>query len=74
MTRIYECSQCGVITEFSDQVCAPKRLENMGVYCGIRGESENMCDEMKGHLAFVCGSCGRPAEQSDMVCDPLTLG
>jgi len=74
MTRIYECRNCGVITELPEQVCVPHRLENMGVYCGDKGDTENMCAEAKKHLAFVCGTCGRPAEQAKMVCEPLVAG
>ncbi len=74
MTRIYECSNCGLITELPEQVCTPQRLENMGVYCDIKGATENMCAEAKEHLVFVCGECGRPAEQAKMVCEPLVLG
>jgi hypothetical protein len=74
MTRIYECGTCGVVTEDPGQVCEPERLENAGVYCGTQGETANMCGEMKEHLAYVCGSCGRPAQQADMVCKPLFTG
>ncbi len=74
MTRIYECSNCGAITELAEQVCFPQRLENMGVYFGNRGAVDNMCTEVKEHLAFVCGNCGRPAEQAKMICDPLVAG
>lgn len=74
MTRIYECSYCGVITQAPEQLCTPHRLENMGVYCGDRGKADQMCSDMKQHLAYVCGSCGRPAEQADMVCEPLQTG
>lgn len=74
MTRIYECTTCGVITEAPEQLCLPQRLENMGVYCGERGAVKRMCPEMKDHLAYVCGSCGRPAQQAEMVCEPLLMG
>lgn len=74
MTRIYECSTCGVITAAPEQLCKPQRLENMGVYCGDRGEVKQMCAEIKDHLAYVCGSCGRPAQQAEMVCDAFQMG
>lgn len=74
MTKIYECKTCGVITQTREQVCKPQRLENMGVYCGEPGTPEQMCDEMKEHVAFVCDSCGRPAEQASMVCAPIKTG
>lgn len=73
MTRIYECSTCAVITEAPEQVCKPQRLENMGAYCGERGEVKQMCSEIKDHLAYVCGNCGRPAQQAEMVCVPLQM-
>ncbi len=74
MTRIFECGTCGVVSEASEQLCEPQRLENMGVYCGDRGPTSHMCSDMKDHLAYVCGSCGRPAQQPDMVCNPLQTG
>ena len=74
MTKIYECTHCGVITELEEQVCAPQRLENMGVYCGDRGDPEKMCNQMKDHVSFVCSKCGRPAEQAKMVCEPVRTG
>jgi len=74
MTRIYECDWCGVVTESPEQVCAPQRRENMGVYCGEPGEPDRMCEPKKEHLAFVCGSCGRPTDQAEMVCNPKVTG
>ena len=74
MTKIYECDTCGVVTEVRDQVCAPRQLENKGVYCGTTPETAEMCTEMKAHLNYVCGSCGRPAEQAELLCDLLLTG
>lgn len=74
MTKIYECATCGVVTAASEQVCNPQRLENMGAYCGTTPERDTMCQEMKEHLAYVCGSCGRPAEQAELLCEPLLTG
>lgn len=74
MTRTYACTTCGVITEAPEQLCQPQRLENAGVYCGEPGATSHMCSAMKKHLAYVCGSCGRPAQQSEMVCEPLLAG
>jgi len=74
MTKIYECKKCGVITQAPDQICKPQRLENMGVYCGEPGKTDQMCTDMKEHVAFVCESCGRPAEQANMVCTPRKTG
>ena len=74
MTRLYECSTCGVMTVASEQVCTPRQVENKGVYCGVTPETGEMCNTMKEHLVYVCGSCGRPAEQADLLCDPLLTG
>lgn len=74
MTKIYECESCGVVTAESEQLCAPRQLENAGTYCGTAPETGEMCASMKEHLAYVCGSCGRPAEQADLLCDPLLTG
>lgn len=74
MTKLYECSTCGVMTVASEQVCSPRQVENKGVYCGVTPETGEMCDTMKEHLAYVCGSCGRPAEQAELLCQPLLTG
>lgn len=74
MTKIYECATCGVVTEAREQVCDPRRLENKGVYCGTPATQGAMCHDMQEHLAYVCGSCGRPAEQADLLCEPLLTG
>lgn len=74
MPRIFECRVCGVVTEGREQVCDPRQLENMGAYCGTTPERGEMCHEMKEHLAYVCGSCGRPAEQAELLCEPLLTG
>jgi len=71
MKEIFKCSVCGVVTEASEQVCAPKKQSDNHDYCGTPGESAEMCDSIKEHLAYVCGTCGRPAEQAKLVCNPL---
>lgn len=71
MKEIYECSICGVVSEASEQVCVPSLQEDIHDYCGTTRERTAMCDSMKEHLAYVCGTCGRPAEQAELVCDPL---
>jgi len=71
MKGIYECSICGVVTEASEQVCAPSVQEDIHDYCGTTRERAEMCSSMKEHLAYVCGTCGRPAEQAELVCNPL---
>ncbi len=74
MTAYFECSTCGVVTLAREQVCEPTELENKHAYCGTTPGHGEMCREMKSHLAFVCGSCGRPAEQAELLCDPLLTG
>lgn len=74
MTKIYECETCGVVTAVRGQVCAPRGVEDKGSYCGTAPETGEMCSDMKGHLAYVCGSCGRPAEQAELLCNPLLTG
>ncbi len=71
MKEIYECSICGIVTEASEQVCAPNLQNDIHDYCGTTGELTKMCETMKEHLAYVCGYCGRPAEQAELVCHPL---
>jgi hypothetical protein len=74
MTKIFECGTCGVVTEVRQQVCDPIVLENKHAYCGTTPQGGGMCEEMKEHLAYVCGSCGRPAEQAELLCKPLLTG
>ena len=74
MTAYYECTTCGVVTKTREQICKPKELESKHSYCGTTPEEGEMCQEMKGHLAYVCGSCGRPAEQAELLCNPLLTG
>lgn len=74
MTKIYACETCGVVTAVRGQVCVPSGVEDKGSYCGTAPETGEMCSGMKGHLAYVCGSCGRPAEQAELLCNPLLTG
>jgi hypothetical protein len=74
MMKIYECNTCGVVTAVRDQVCDPREVEDKNSYCGTAPETGEMCSDMQGHLAYVCGSCGRPAEQAGLLCDPLLTG
>ena len=74
MKDIYKCTTCGVVAEASEQVCVPDKQSDMHDYCGTTGKRAAMCDSMKEHVAFVCGTCGRPAEQADLVCKPLVTG
>lgn len=73
MKEIYECEICGVVTEANEQICAPGLQDDLHDYCGITRERAGMCDDMKEHLAYVCGSCGRSAEQAELVCKPLVV-
>jgi len=74
MMEIYECGQCGVVTEDRSQVCEPQGLSDKNAYCGTAPERGTMCQEMQEQLPFVCDSCGRPAEQAELVCNPRVLG
>lgn len=74
MKEIYQCRQCGVVTEASEQICRPEKQQNIEDYCGTTKERDRMCNAMKEHVAFVCGTCGRPAEQAELVCNPLKTG
>lgn len=71
MSEIYECSICGVVTEASEEVCAPGLQEDIHDYCGTTRPRGSMCEPMREHLTYVCGTCGRPAEQAELVCNPL---
>lgn len=72
MKEIYECSICGVVTEASEHVCAPKLQSDIHDYCGTPRKLTKMCETMKEHLEYVCGYCDRSAEQAELVCHPLT--
>ena len=74
MTTIYECEKCGVVAKTSEQLCNPHRVENMPVYCGTPSDRDEMCGEVKEHLAYVCGDCGRSAKQAELLCEPLMTG
>ena len=74
MTKIYACETCGVVTAVRGQVCAPRGVADKDSYCGTAPETGEMCSDMKSHLAYVCGSCGRPAEQAELLCNPLLTG
>jgi hypothetical protein len=71
MKEIYECRICGVVTKLGEQVCAPRVQDDIHDYCGTTRDRAGMCDSVKEHLAYVCGTCGRPAEQAELVCNPL---
>lgn len=71
MKNIYECRICGVVTRARDEVCDPILQSDRDDYCGFTRDRDVMCDSMKEHLTYVCGTCGRPAEQDELVCNPL---
>ncbi|WP_305043260.1 hypothetical protein [Geoalkalibacter sp.] len=74
MTEIHECGQCGVVSEIREQLCHPEERHDKHEYCGSAPERDNLCEPMREHLGYVCGSCGRPAEQPELVCKPLVTG
>jgi hypothetical protein len=74
MSKVYECSICGVVSHDSEQLCKPRGEESRHAYCGTAPERGTMCDSMRDSLPFVCAKCGRPAEQADLVCKPLVTG
>ncbi len=74
MTQLYECSRCGVVSHAGEQLCGPEERRDIHAYCGAAPERDAMCADMRQHLAYVCGSCGRPAEQPELVCKPLVTG
>lgn len=74
MATIYACQTCGVVTTAPQQLCTAVAQPNKTNYCGTAPEREAMCQTMREHLAYVCGSCGRPAAQAELLCRPLLLG
>lgn len=74
MSKIYECSRCGVVSDTKSQLCSPQEQENLQAYCGTAPERGTMCDSMRERLPFVCGTCGRPAKQAELVCKPWVTG
>lgn len=74
MAAIYECITCGVVTADPGQVCSPIEDSDKDSYCGTAPKRDTMCRGMREHLAYVCGTCGRPAEQAELLCHPLVTG
>jgi hypothetical protein len=62
------------VTGAAEQLCKPRRVENMTTYCGTPSEIDEMCVEVKGHFVYVCGDCGRSAKQAELLCLPLMAG
>lgn len=69
MTTIYECSNCGVISETGDHLCSPHTLSEKTEYCGTNPDRD-ICDTMQRELPFECGTCGRGAEDKELLCNP----
>lgn len=69
MTKIYECSSCGVVSESQAHLCVPKTLESREEYCGTNPDRD-ICDTMNESLSFECGTCGRAAESKELLCNP----
>lgn len=69
MTKLYECSNCGVITEDKQHLCQPKEIAGKDDYCGTNPDRD-ICDTMHKSVSFECRNCGRAAESKDLLCDP----
>ena len=74
MASIYACATCGVVTVEPAQLCRPVEQADAADYCGNAPARDTMCQPMREHLTYVCGSCGRPGEQAELLCRPLLLG
>lgn len=68
MTKVYECSKCGVVSETEEHLCAPKTVEKREDYCGTN-PVRDICDEMHEAVSFECRICGRAAESKELLCD-----
>lgn len=69
MTKLFECSKCGVVTEDKPHLCQPKEVEGKEEYCGINPDRD-ICDTMHESVSFECHICGRAAESKELLCDP----
>lgn len=69
MSKLYECSNCGVVTEDKQHLCQPKEVGSKDEYCGTN-PVRDICDEMNESVRFECANCGRLAESKDLLCDP----
>lgn len=68
MTKVYECSKCGVVSETKNHLCAPKSLESREEYCGTNPDRD-ICEDMNKTVSFECRICGRAAESKELLCD-----
>ena len=69
MTKLYECSNCGVVTEDKQHLCQPKEVGSKEEYCGVN-PVRDICDSMNASVSFECSVCGRAAESKELLCDP----
>jgi hypothetical protein len=69
MAKLYECSNCGVVTEDKQHLCQPKEVGSKEEYCGVN-PVRDICDQMNESVSFECRICGRAAESKDLLCDP----
>jgi hypothetical protein len=70
MKEVFECATCGVVSDVSQELCAPRQVGGREDYCGSAGETSEMCRIMLKSLQYECNSCGRPAEAPELICDP----
>lgn len=70
MKEVFECATCGVVSDASEELCAPRQVREKEDYCGSAGETSEMCGIMLKSLKYECNTCGRPAEEANLVCDP----
>jgi hypothetical protein len=73
MKEVFECGTCGVVSDASVELCAPRQVNGIEDYCGTAGESAEMCGIMLKSLKYECNACGRAAEEADLVCDPIRI-
>jgi predicted RNA-binding Zn-ribbon protein involved in translation (DUF1610 family) len=68
MTKTYECSKCGVVSESKEHLCQPQEVAGLEEYCGTNPDRD-ICDEMHEAVSFECRICGRAAESKELLCD-----
>lgn len=73
MKDLFECGTCGVVTETSEDLCQPLPVGGKEDYCGVAGETAEMCGIMMKTHEYECGTCGRAAESSGLVCNPVKI-
>lgn len=73
MKEVFECGTCGVVSDASVDLCAPRQIRGKEDYCGSAGETAEMCRIMLKTLKYECNFCGRSAEEADLLCDPIRI-